>query len=109
MLGAHEAAVGRPAIAREYARELLAENRGGIPKPAAGPNRVDRGVGGGGRRRAGTNMHQGPAGHADAEAIAEQGHDVRERWAEPLMQDDDQGRHFGAELHRRRAERIRGL
>src|SRR6266850_2488063 len=146
MISVHEAAVRCPAIAYEYARELFAEDSGGIPKPAAGPNRVDRGVGGGerpepvqraghfparlvgthdrtaadlgtqrlvgrggARRGAGTDMHQGPAGHAEAEAIAEQRHDVRERQAETFMQDDDQGRCFGTDLHRRRAERVRGL
>jgi hypothetical protein len=45
----HETAVRRPPISREHAREIFAENRGGIHKPAAGPNRVDRGVGGGER------------------------------------------------------------
>lgn len=148
MIGVHEAAVRRPAIAREYARKLLAENRGGIPTPTptAGPNRVDRGVGGGerpepvhraghfptgfvgthdrtatnlgtqrrvgrggARRRAGTDMHQRPAGHTNAEAIAEQRHDVCERQTEPLMQHDDQGRRLRADLHRCRAERVRGL
>ena len=44
MIGMPEAAVRRPPIAREYARQILAEDGGRIHKSAAGPNGVDRGV-----------------------------------------------------------------
>lgn len=64
---------------------------------------------GGARRRTGTDMHQRPAGHADAEAISKQRDDVGERQAEAFVQDDDQGRRFGADLHGGCAERVRGL
>ena len=49
MIGMPEAAVRRPPIAREHAREILAEDGGRIHKSAAGSNRVDRGVGRGER------------------------------------------------------------
>ena len=49
MIGMPEAAVRRPPIAREHAREILAEDGGRIHKSAAGPNCVDRGVGRGER------------------------------------------------------------
>ena len=146
MIGVHEAAVRRPPIARKHAGEVLAEDRGGIAKPAAGANRVDGGVGRGerpepvqgarhfparlvwthdrtaadlgterlvgrrrARRRARTEMHERPAGDREAEAIAEQGGDVRERQAEALVQHDDRRRRFGADLHGRCAERVGGL
>jgi len=54
-------------------------------------------------------MHQRAAAHANAEAIPEQRDNVRERQAEALVQDGDQRRRFGPDLHRRRAERVRGL
>ena len=146
MIGMPEAAVRCPPIAREHAREILAEDGGRIHKSAAGPNCVDRGVGrgerpepvqraghfppgfvgthdrtaadlgtqrlvgrGGARRHAGTDLPQGAAGHADAEAITEQRHDVCERQAEPFVQDDDERHGLGADLHRRRPECVRGL
>ena len=146
MIGVHEAAVRRPAISSEHAREVLAEDRGGIDKAAAGPNRVDRGVGGGecpepmqgarhfparlvwthdrtaadlgtqrvvgrggARRRARTDMDQGAARHAQAKPIAEERDDVRERQAQAFVQDHDERRGLGADLHRCRAERVRGL
>src|SRR5215208_6198046 len=61
------------------------------------------------RCRARTHMHERAAGHANAEAIPEQRDDVRERQPEPFMQDDDERRGFGADLHRRRPECIRRL
>ena len=146
MRGVHEAAVRRPSIAHEHAREVFAEDRGGLPKPATGPNRIDRRVGGGerpepvertrhsppsligaddrtgadlrtqhvvgrgrARRRPSADMDQRAACHAEAEPIAEQRHDVRERQAHPLVQDDDERHGLGAELDGRRAERVRGL
>lgn len=49
MVSVHEAAVWGPAIACEHACEVSAENRRGVHEPAAGSNRVDRGIGGGKR------------------------------------------------------------
>lgn len=54
-------------------------------------------------------MDQGAARHAHAEPIAEKRDHMRERHAQALVQDHDQGRGLGADLHRGRAERIRGL
>ncbi len=62
MRGVHEAAVRRPSIAHEHAREVFAEDRGGLPKPATGPNRIDRRVGGG-ERPSGGDAGLARAGH----------------------------------------------
>jgi hypothetical protein len=43
MIGVHEATVRRPTVTGEHAREVCAQRRDGIAKPATGANRVDRG------------------------------------------------------------------
>ena len=72
--------------------------------------RTQRVVGRGGTGgRACTDMDQGAPGHAQAEPVAQERDDVREWQAHPLVQDHDQRRGLGADLHRCRPQCVRGL
>ena len=54
-------------------------------------------------------MDQGAAGHAQAEPVAEKRDDMCERQPEAFVQDDDERRGFGADLHGGGAQGVGGL